>query len=57
MKEIMTVEEVAAYLRVTERSIRTVINEGKLKAYKQFGRWYIFGADLMTFIKTGQNTA
>jgi excisionase family DNA binding protein len=53
MKEIMTVEEVAEYLKVTDRTVRTAINEGKLKAHKQFGKWYVLSADLVAFIQTG----
>lgn len=53
MKEIMTVEEVAAFLQVTERTVRSAISEDRLKAYKQFGKWYILAADLIAFIKSG----
>lgn len=54
MKEISTVEEVADFLKVNERTVRQAISEGKLKAYKQFGRWYILEADLVAFIKAGK---
>jgi excisionase family DNA binding protein len=52
MKDIMTVEDVAAYLQVTERTVRAAITDGKLKAYKQFGKWYIMAPDLIDFIRS-----
>jgi excisionase family DNA binding protein len=55
MKEIMTVEEVAEFLNVTDRTVRTAISEGKLKAHKQFGKWYVLSADLVAFIKSGMS--
>lgn len=54
MKEISTVEEVADFLNVNVRTIRQAISEGKLKAYKQFGRWYVMESDLVAFIKAGK---
>jgi excisionase family DNA binding protein len=54
MKEISTVEEVADFLNVNVRTIRQAISEGKLKAYKQFGRWYVLESDLVAFIKAGK---
>lgn len=53
MKEILTVEEVAEVLKVEERTVRKAISEGKLKAYKQFKKWYVLEADLVAFIKAG----
>lgn len=55
MKEIMTVEEVAEVLKVTERTVRTAISEGKLKAHKQFGKWYVLASDLVAFIQDGKS--
>ena len=39
MKELMTVEEVANYLRVTERTIYRMLKRGKLPAIKVGNRW------------------
>lgn len=52
MKDILTVEEVAAELNVTDRTIRQAINEGKLKAHKKFGKWFILADDLKAFISS-----
>ncbi len=54
MDEIMTVEDVAEVLKVTDTTIRKAITDGKLKAFKQLGRWYVFASDLRDFIKSGQ---
>ena len=53
-EKIMTVEEVAEMLKVTEATVRRAVNEGRLKAFKQFGKWYVFYSDIVAFIKAGQ---
>lgn len=55
MKEkLLTVKEVAAYLRVSERSVLRYIEAGKLKASK-VGWWRIKQSDLDNFLKTTSN--
>ena len=39
LPEIMTVEEVAAYLKITERSIYGLLSKKKLPAFKVGGSW------------------
>lgn len=56
-EKILTVEEVAEMLKVTEATVRRAVNEGRLKAFKQFGKWYVFHGDIVTFIKSGQCSA
>jgi excisionase family DNA binding protein len=36
---LMTVEEVATYLAVTERTIYRLVKEGRLPAYRVGGQW------------------
>ncbi len=36
---LMTVEEVAKYLAVTERTIYRLVKEGRLPAYRVGGQW------------------
>lgn len=50
--DFFTVEAVAEKLKVSERYVNACIREGKLKAYKQGKRHYIFFSDLVNFIKT-----
>lgn len=45
MKELLTLKEVAKYLRVSERSVLRYIESGKLKASK-IGHWRIFQKDV-----------
>ncbi len=39
LPEVFTVEEVAAYLKVTERSIYTLLTRGEIPAFKVGGTW------------------
>lgn len=39
LPEILTVEEVAAYLKITERSIYGLLSKKKLPAFKVGGSW------------------
>lgn len=52
---ILTAEDVAELLNVSERSVRDVLNDGSLKGYKKFNRWYVFYQDVVTFIRS-ENT-
>lgn len=49
---ILTAEDVAELLNVSERSVRDVLNDGSLKGYKKFNRWYVFYQDVVTFIRS-----
>ena len=39
LPEVFTVEEVAAYLKVTERSIYTLLTKKEIPAFKVGGAW------------------
>jgi excisionase family DNA binding protein len=52
--KLLTVKEVAAYLRVSERSVLRYIEAGKLKASK-VGWWRVKQSDLDNFLKTTSN--
>lgn len=56
-EKIRTVEEVAELLKVTEATVRKAISDGRLKAFKQFGKWYVFHQDVVQFIRSGQASA
>lgn len=49
----MTIEDVAHSLGVAENTVRKAITEGALKAFKRFGKWYIFESDVTDFIRSG----
>ena len=50
-----TVEQAAQKLNSNEQSIRRLINSDKLKATKKLGKWYIFHADLVEYLKSSDN--
>ncbi len=52
MKKLLTLKEVAKYLRVSERSILRYIESGRLKATK-IGQWRISQTDLNNFLTKG----
>jgi excisionase family DNA binding protein len=49
---ILTAEDVAELLNVSERSVRDALNDGSLKGYKKFNRWYVFYQDVVNFIRS-----
>ena len=51
---LLTVKEVANYLRVSERSVLRYIEAGRLKASK-IGWWRIKQSDLDNFLKETSN--
>lgn len=55
-KEILTTEEVAELLKVTEQTVRKVINDGELKAYKKLNKWFVFYDDVVRFIMSGKSS-
>jgi excisionase family DNA binding protein len=52
--EIYTIKELAVKLNTSERAVRELIRDGKLKAFKQLGKYYILHVDLLEYIKTGE---
>ncbi len=53
--KFLTLKEVAAYLRVSERSVFRYIHSKRLKATK-VGYWRISEKDFQQFIKSNTNT-
>lgn len=53
--ELMTVEQVAEYLDVSERTIRTYITNKELKATKIGRYWKISKKDIQTFLDSRSN--
>lgn len=53
--KLLTIKEVAKYLRVSERSVLRYIEAGRLKATK-IGYWRISENNLNEFIRRNSNT-
>jgi len=54
MDKLLTIKEVAKYLRVSERSVNRYIESGRLKASK-IGQWRISQKDLEEFLNKTKN--
>jgi excisionase family DNA binding protein len=50
--EYLTSQEVAAILKVSPRAVQNWVREGRLGAYRPFGRWRITREQLDTFVQT-----
>jgi len=55
MDRLLTIKEVAKYLRVSERSVNRYIESGRLRA-SRIGQWRIKESDLEKFLKENSNT-
>jgi len=53
--KLLTIKEVAEYLRVSERSVLRYIEAGRLKASK-VGWWRIKESDLEDFLRKSSNS-
>ncbi len=53
--DVLTVDEVAAELRVSAQTVRKLIEEGQLRAFKVRGQWRIRRADLDRYIEKQSN--
>ncbi len=49
-KDILTIKEVAEYLKVTERTLYRLAQEGKVPAFKVGGSWRFQLADIEAWI-------
>jgi len=49
-KDILTIKEVAGYLKVTERTLYRLVREGKIPAFKVGGSWRFQLADIEAWI-------
>ena len=54
MDKLLTIKEVAKYLRVSERSVLRYIEAGRLRAFR-IGQWRIKKSDLEQFLKENSN--
>ncbi len=54
MDKLLTIKEVAKFLRVSERSVNRYIEAGKLKASK-IGQWRIKQSNLEKFLEDNLN--
>ena len=54
MDKLLTIKEVAKYLRVSERSVNRYIESGRLKASK-IGQWRIKESNLEEFLNKYSN--
>lgn len=52
-EEILTSKRVGEILDIAPKTIDRECREGRLKARKRLGKWYIFKSDLMEFIRQG----
>jgi excisionase family DNA binding protein len=52
--KLLTIKEVAKYLRVSERSVLRYIEAGRLKAIK-VGYWRVFEKALQDFLRHNSN--
>lgn len=49
--DVLTVEEVAKELRVSAQTVRKIIEDGELKAFRVRGQWRIKREDLDRYIE------
>lgn len=56
-KEILTIEEAAAYLQVGKRSIYKLVKDGKIPGKKILNKWRFEKASLRTWVSKGETTA
>ena len=52
LPDILTVEEIALYLKVTERSIYGLLSKGEIPAFKVGGSWRFKREEIEGWIKT-----
>lgn len=54
--EILTLKELAAYLKLTEKTAYRLASEGKLPGFKVGGSWRFKREDLVAWIEENKNT-
>jgi len=55
-KEILTIEEAAAYLQIGKRSIYKLAKEGKIPGKKVLNKWRFEKESLRTWVSGGTNS-
>ena len=53
---VFTVESLAQYLSLTERTIRKELSTRRLPGHKIASKWFILGADVLTWVASGATT-
>lgn len=53
---VFTVETLAQYLFLTERTIRKELSTRRLTGHKIASKWYILGADVLTWVASGSTS-
>lgn len=53
--EILTIKELATYLKVTEKSLYRLLSNSKLPAFKVGGAWRFRRQEIDKWIKTQEN--
>ncbi len=54
-KDILTIKEVAEYLKITERTLYRLVQEGKIPAFKVGGSWRFQLSDIKAWIADQKN--
>ena len=53
---VFTVETLAQYLFLTERTIRKELSTRRLTGHKIASKWFILGADVLTWVASGSTS-
>ena len=51
-QDFKTVPEVAEMLKVSERTVRELIKDEKLKGFKKLNKWFVFVEDINDYIRS-----
>jgi len=54
---LLKVPEIAAEMRADEKTVYRRIRDGKLKAFKEGGRWMIWRSQLLAYLNAGGSHA
>lgn len=55
--EILTIKEVAAYLKLNEKTAYRLVLDGKIPGFKVGGSWRFCRSEINTWIEQQKNTA
>ncbi len=55
MEELLTVEEVASKLKVSEETVKRLLRQKQLPGYKISGQWRISQTDLSAYLTKQKN--
>ena len=54
---LLKIHQIAAEMRADEKTVYRRIQSGKLKAFKEGGRWMIWRSQLLTYLNAGGGLA